>query len=88
MNQVIIIPEAEFKKLESLGRVKIVHVSEKWISSKEAEKYLGVSRPTLIKLKNTGSLTYRERGRKVEYLRESLEDYLESKAYRVKPRAI
>lgn len=47
-----------------------------WLTYKEAEQIVGLSRTTLWKLLNEGSVEYRRIGRAVRINRESLEAYM------------
>ncbi len=47
-----------------------------WLSYKEAEQLVGLSRTTLWKLLSAGEIDYRRVGRTVKISRESLEAYM------------
>jgi excisionase family DNA binding protein len=47
-----------------------------WLSYKEAEQLVGLSRTTLWKLLSAGEIDYRRVGRTVKIRRESLEAYM------------
>ena len=51
-----------------------------WLSYKEAEQLVGLSRTTLWKLISAGEIEYRKVGRAVRINRESLEAYMRREA--------
>jgi excisionase family DNA binding protein len=51
-------------------------IVRRWLTYREAEQLVGLSRTTLWKLINTGQLDYRRVGRAVRISRESLEAYM------------
>jgi len=51
-----------------------------WLTYKEAEQLVGLSRTTLWKLLGTGAIEYRKVGRAVRINRESLEAYMRQEA--------
>ena len=51
-----------------------------WLTYKEAEQLVGLSRTTLWKLTSAGEIEYRRVGRAVRINRESLEAYMRGEA--------
>ena len=51
-----------------------------WLTYKEAEQLVGLSRTTLWKLLSAGEIEYRKVGRAVRIRRESLETYMSGHA--------
>ena len=51
-------------------------IVREWLTYKEAEQFVGLSRTTLWKLLGTGEIEYRRVGRAVRINRASLEDYM------------
>lgn len=55
-------------------------IVREWLTYKEAEQLVGLSRTTLWKLISTGEIEYRRVGRAVRINRESLEAYMRAPA--------
>lgn len=51
-------------------------IVKEWLTYKEAEQFVGLSRTTLWKLISTGEIEHRRVGRAVRISRESLEAYM------------
>ena len=51
-------------------------ITREWVTYKEAERLVGLSRTTLWKLLGTGDIEYRRVGRAVRINRASLEEYM------------
>jgi len=51
-------------------------ITREWVTYKEAEQLVGLSRTTLWKLIGTGEIQYRRGGRAVRINRASLEEYM------------
>ena len=55
-------------------------IVKEWLTYKEAEQLVGLSRTTLWKLINSGEIEHRKVGRAVRINRESLEAYMRGDA--------
>ena len=56
----------------------IAQQSEKdWLTNKEAQEYLGLSRPTLQRYRSSGKLPFSKVGGNIYYRREDIEKLLE-----------
>lgn len=79
--ELIIITKPELTGLieESVRNAVLDNSADKdWLSNKEAQEYLGLSRPTLQRYRSSGKLPFSKVGNKIYYRRSDIEALLET----------